>query len=91
MMSQDSAISSPPPQQMPLTAQITGLLSAAQFLQSAKAAFAVIAIDRIAVGGGLQVPARAEELLAGAGQSPRADPGCRESHVNTSPMIRLVS
>jgi hypothetical protein len=39
-----------------------------QFLQAAETADTVIAIDRIAVIGGLQVPARAEELLAGAGQ-----------------------
>ena len=41
------------------------LVHVAQFLQAGKAADAVVAVDRIAAGRRLQVPAGAEELVAG--------------------------
>jgi len=41
-----------------------GFVETAQLLQAPKPALAVIAIDCIAIGGGLQIPAGAEEFLA---------------------------
>ena len=41
-----------------------GLVEVGQFLQPAKTADPIVAIDRVARGGGLQIPAGAEELVA---------------------------
>ncbi|EAU48416.1 hypothetical protein R2601_02548 [Salipiger bermudensis HTCC2601] len=51
------------------------LVQAAQFLQPAEAADAVIGIRRLALGRGLQIPARAEELLALRGEDCHAQRG----------------
>ena len=44
------------------------LVEAGQFLQAAEAADAIVGIGRLAVGGRLEIPARAEEFLARAGE-----------------------
>ena len=44
------------------------LVEAGQFLQAAEAADAIVGIGRFAFGCGLEVPARAEEFVAGRGE-----------------------
>ena len=51
------------------------LVEVRQLLQAAEAADAVVAVDRVAAGGGLEVPAGAEELLAGGGDDGDAQVG----------------
>ena len=48
------------------------LVEAGQFLQAAEAADAIVGIGRFAFGRGLEIPARAEEFLAGSGEDGHA-------------------
>ena len=69
------AISKPPPTAMPFTAAITGVRRPGEIGEPAEAAGAVVAVERLTVAGGAEVPTGAEEPPACAGEDGDADGG----------------